>query len=160
MPGSHFTPGEIVERLDLLISSAPAEVPPDLPLPPISGQPEWYAFEHRVWSEGEGLRVVLARSAHLKKDPLVLDGIVRVLECRGFRRGRQAFALLLAHRAAQAVVSRLLPLLSDPDIGSHVVSALVKMRAPALRRHLEPFAESPHAWVRRLARSYLARPEA
>ncbi len=160
MPGLHSTVSDIVERLDHLIASAPAEVPPDLPLSPTSGQPEWYAFEHRVWSEGVALQALLAPTAHLRKHPIVLDAVVRVLECRGLRRGRQAFAPLLEIRAAASFAPRLVPLLADPDIGGHVVAALVRMRAPSLRSHLAPFTESPHAWVRRLARSYLARPEA
>jgi hypothetical protein len=160
MSASHFTPDEVVQRLDHLIASAPRDVPPDLPLSSVTGQPEWYAFEHRVWSEGEALRSVLAQHGRLKRHPDVLLAVVRVLECPGLRRGRQSFSFLFESRAAQPFAPRLVPLLSDPDIAGHVVAALVRMHAPGLQQQLAPYATSPVAWIRRLAQSYLTRPEA
>jgi hypothetical protein len=54
---------QILEAYEKALSRAPAEYPPTFPLSKeLSGAPEWYAFEHRVWPIGESYDALLSRT--------------------------------------------------------------------------------------------------
>jgi hypothetical protein len=151
----------ILESLSTLLRSAPSRVPHDLPPSEhSSGQPAWHPIEHDIWAEGEALRQYRNRSPRAFADPLVIDAVLKIIECRAFRRGRQSFVMLLETPRARQFAARLAPLLSDPDIAGHVLTALLRMRALEYSALVRPLTQSPFAWVRRRATAYLARAEA
>ena len=151
---------EIVESLSALLRSAPSEVPQDLPAgSQSSGQPSWHPIEYEIWTEGEALRPYLKSSLQLYSDPSLIDAVLKIIQCRAFRRGRLSFVMLLETPRARHFAGRLAPFLSDPDIAGHVLTALLRMRALEYSDLVRPLTNSQFAWVRRRANSYLARAE-
>lgn len=156
-PGS-LSATEIVASLSALLLSAPSDVPQDLPAGPQSSrQPAWHPIEYEVWAQGESLRLYLSTSPRMYSDPSVIDAILKIVEARAFRRGRQSFVMLLETPRARRFASRLAPFLADPDIAGHVLTALLRMRAHEYSELVRPLTSGRFAWVRRRAKSYLAR---
>jgi len=141
-----------------VVALAPATYPPDLPsTPELREAPAWYKFEHAAWPIGEAIRQSFKQTPRLKRNAALLSAIVGVIECRNLRRGRQSFVMALAFKAAAPVAGRLVPFLADPDIDGQVVDTLLKMRAGGYAQQVRPLMNANHAWIRSLARQYLAR---
>jgi len=152
------TGDDILAACDKAEGLAPDRYPPTLPAKkePL-GAPDWYPFEHEAWPIGEKIRQSLAAAPRLKKDEAIQERIVRVIENRNLRRGRQSFVMALAHSAAAKMKVRIAPFLSDPDIDGHVVDALLKMRAFEFAAEVRPLLESDRTWIRKKAKQYLER---
>jgi hypothetical protein len=137
---------------------APTDYPPDLPAKPeLLGAPDWYPFEHTVWALGEDVRQALTRAPSLRRDVALLGSIAEVLDTVNLRRGRQSFAMALGFKGAAPLAPRLAEHLSDGDLRGHIVQALLKIGAPGFASAVAPLLNDKQTWIRRLARTYLAR---
>ena len=137
---------------------APSDFPPDLPGDPaILGAPRWYRFEHEAWPVGETVRQSLQKHPKLKRDPRAIRAILDVVQNRNLRRGRESFVMALGFTAAAEHAPALVGLLDDPDIGGHIVSTLLKMRAAGYASQVSMLANHRQAWVRRLVSRYVTR---
>jgi hypothetical protein len=147
----------IEDRLHRAKTIIPTSVLPPLPITPeLRGDPQWYPFEHQVWTLGEEIRQSIATMPRLRKDVALQMDILEVACDRRARRGRQSFILLLAHRAAAAHGTAIAGQLDDPGVAGHVIKALYLMRARGFISQVWPFLEDEKTWVRREARRYLA----
>jgi hypothetical protein len=141
------------DRAELL---APKDFPPTLPASAeILGAPEWYAFEHKAWPLGEKIRQAFSATRQLRKNEAIQDRIMRVVENRNLRRGRQSFVMALAHSGAAKMSRRLVAFLDDPDIDGHIVDALLKMRSYEFTEQVRPLLKADQPWIRRKATQYL-----
>jgi hypothetical protein len=136
---------------------APPYFPPDLPLIPELGAPEWYGFEERSWELGELIRQYFVKTPKLKADRDVLAKVADVIDQTHLRRGRQSFVMLLGNVKAAYLAPRLSLQLPDDDVAGHVVSTLVKMRIAGYTQMVLPHVSSPHAWIRNAAKTYVER---
>ena len=139
-------------------SLAPADFPTDLaPDRFTSGAPAWYSFEHAAWRVGETIRLSFQATPRLKRDPRVVDAVVDVIRCRNLRRGRQSFVIALGFTCAARCAPTIVEYLGDPDLAGQVVDTLLKMRAAGCAEAVSRLLDTPHAWIRNLARRYLDR---
>lgn len=135
----------------------PTTLLPPLPTTPeLRGEPQWYPFEHHVWTLGEEIRQFIGTMPRLRKDEALQFGILEVACDRRALRGRQSFILLLAHRAAAAHGAAIAGQLDDPGVAGHIINTLYLMRARGFMSQVWPFLEDEKTWVRREARRYLA----
>jgi hypothetical protein len=149
---------EIISLCDRAEALAPQELPPTLSAKSdLLGAPEWYQFERDSWPIGEKIRQALAATPSLKKNEAIQERIIRVVENRNLRRGRQSFVMALAYAAAANISGRLVPFLSDPDIDGQVVNTLLKMRAMDFSAQVRPLLQSDKSWIRKEAKRYLER---
>jgi hypothetical protein len=148
---------EVIATAQEALRLAPAHFPPNQATSKISGQPEWYPFEHKCWELGEGIRQKFLKSPRLREDPRVVDAILNVIDQRHLRRGRQSFVMLLGSVKAAHNAPRLACWAGDPDVGGHVVDTLLQMRVPGFAEVVKPHVSSEFAWIRRKARTYMER---
>jgi hypothetical protein len=141
-----------------VVRAAPVDFPPTLPSrPELLGAPEWYRFELDVWPIGEVIRQSFIHSPKMKKDWGTLEAIVRVVECKNLRRGRQSFVMALAFVGAREFAPRLAVFLDDPDLDGQVVDTLIKMKAPGYTEAVGKLMSSENLWIRKLAKRYIER---
>jgi hypothetical protein len=152
------TSAQISDVCRQTLALAPRDYPPDLPMSELLlGAPAWYDFEHQAWERGELVRQSLAAAPRLRRNEEVHQSLLAVVEYPNLRRGRQPFAHNLGCVAAAPHAVRLVPYLRDPDIAGQVLAALLKMKAAGYVSEVEPLALSKYAWIRNLAKTYLAR---
>ena len=73
------------------------------------------------------------------------------------RRGRQSFVMALGFTGAAHLAPRVARFLADPDVDGQVIDTLLKMRAPGFVAAVRPLLTDTHAWIRNLAKKYVAR---
>ena len=137
---------------------APLDVPPDLPPDPtICNVPAWYGFETAAWGIGETLRLSFCASSKLKHDTGAVQAVLGIIQYRNLRRGRESFVMALGFTAAARYAGALAELIGDSDIEGHIVSTLLKMRAPGYAPQVAQLANHKQIWVRRLVKRYIDR---
>jgi hypothetical protein len=152
------TPEAIVAACLKAKALAPVDVPPNLPADAaICNVPAWYGFESAAWGIGETLRQSFSASSKLKKDNGAVQAVLAVIQYRNLRRGRESFVMALGFTAAAAHAGVLAGLIGDSDIDGHIVSTLLKMRAPGYPAQVARLANHKQIWVRRLVRRYIER---
>lgn len=142
---------------DHALGLAPPQLLPDLPASKeaFGTIPQWHAFESEAWPIGEHIRLGLVQHCKMRKLTVFMK-IAEVAQCKNLRRGRQSFIMAMGYVPARDCAPGLIPLLSDPDVDGHVLHTLLKMKATCYRTDVEPLLKSQKAWIRRLAKKYLA----
>ena len=152
------TKDEVIAACEKTLSLAPDEYPHDLPTEEnLNGAPGWYAFEYDAWVIGEAIRQALKKNHKLKKDKDLTLWILKVAKNRNLRRGRQPFFMNLGFVGAKQHAFDVAQYLGDPDVSGHIIDTLLKMGVGGFREKVEPFIESKKAWIRNLAKRYVAR---
>lgn len=150
-----MTPEEICQQCKQAINLAPRTRPADLP--PSLGIPQWHSHEHDAWKRGENIRLAMKANPKLRGNGQVQECLLAVAETVSLRRGRQPYLLNLGYRAAALYASRVAELLDDPDVAGHALDTLIKMNAGDFSTKVQPLLAAEHAWIRNLAKRYLAR---
>jgi hypothetical protein len=150
------TAHELVAATEQALALAPAQYPPTLPgKPELLGAPERYPFEHQAWPIGEAIRQAFLAHPALRRSAQSVEAVVRVIEQRNLRTGRQSFVMAIGFVAARPFAPRIAAFLADPDIGGHVIGTLAKMKAAGYVEEVRPLLQSTYAWVRRAAKRYI-----
>jgi len=77
---------EVLEACEGALRMAPEQWPPTLPpSKELLGAPAWYPFEHQAWPIGESIRQASLQTPRFKKNPRLLEGILRVATCANLR---------------------------------------------------------------------------
>ena len=145
--------------IDCILQSAenliPKENLPDLPYMELAPTvPDWYEFEHKLWSKGEDIRQ-LVLSEHKDLNTNQADRVCKI--CMDFKakRGRQSFVLLLAKKRFLSYAAQLGTLLPDHDIDGHIIAALYKMKAFQFSELIKPYTNHSITWIRNEAKRYI-----
>ena len=147
-----------VKVLNIIIQAkllAPKIFPKNQEIDELSGQPEWYGFEHKSWSLGEDIRQLLKQEKKLKKDPEVQHAILEIINLKDLRRGRQSFAMLLGNVGSKDLHKEVAKHLEDSDINGHILDTLYKMKVYDYYEEVRQLTKSEFPWVRKLANQYI-----
>lgn len=110
--------------------------------------------------EGTGLRWAIGNALEVLADKSLLDELIEIARDRRYGLARQMVVLGLARPRDERVIPILISLLDDEDVQGHAALALGKLRARDAHVALTSLAEhAPKAWVRKEARSALAKIE-
>jgi HEAT repeat protein len=86
-----------------------------------------------------------------------LGAIIELVEDRSYGRSREMLALALGKLKDARAVDVLIGLLDDADVVGHAVIALGKLRASRARGQVEALLRHEKAWIRRAAKTAVAR---
>jgi hypothetical protein len=149
---------QILEKITEAKKLIPQKELPTLPeSKELLGAPEWYEFELKIWELGEQIRQIMVQYPKLREDRHLAVQLVDIATDRRAKRGRQSFILLLAYSAYCEYAPRLIDQLDDPAVDGHVISAILKMRAPQFVDEIEPLTNHKMTWIRNYARKYVER---
>jgi hypothetical protein len=105
------------------------------------------------WADDGTVRWAVGNSIETIANDNLFEGVADLLVDKRFGEDRTMLALAMGKmkkRRADAI-QVLLPLLDDPTIEGHVLSALKKLKAVEAEPYLERFLHHKHRWVRREA---------
>lgn len=148
------------EQIILKIENAERLIPEVL-VPDLPGQeecpdiPEWYSFEHSVWSAGEQIRSIFKNNPKLKKDPEIQEKILEICLRPEAKRGRQSFLLLLGSTHCSNYSDEIADLLKDDNVCGHAIDTLLKMNAGNYVKQIEPLTSHKITWIRNNAKKYI-----
>jgi hypothetical protein len=103
------------------------------------------------WAVGNALSVVA--------DDSVFEDIVKIVQDRRHGKAREMVAVTLGNMKDPRAVDVLIDLLHDEEVAGHALLALGKLKPGRAKASIEPFLTHPKAWVRKAARSALAKIE-
>jgi hypothetical protein len=148
----------ILEKITEAKELIPQKELPTLPRSKeLLGAPEWYDFELEIWDLGEEIRQIMVQYPKLREDKQLAEQILEIAIDRRAKRGRQSFILLLEYKVYSEYAPRLIAQLDDPAVDGHVISTVLKMRAPQFVDEIEPFTNHKMTWIRNYAKKYVER---
>ncbi len=155
---------KILDIANRLLSRAEKIIPktlePDLaPMELFPDVPDWHDFEHKIWSLGADLWVLVRANPKLRKDDELYRRILKIATNRNAKRGRQAFIMLFESKQLSRFAPDLMTQIDDKFVNGHIVKAVLKMHAPGYVNEIKPFAEHNNAWIRNVAKKYLEQQE-
>ena len=114
-------------------------------------------FDEFAREPDDALRWVIGNALEGFASDELFDDFARIAADRSFGTARQMVVLGLGRMAYSRAVPLLLALLEDDDVAVSAMIALGKLRAKESRPLVERFLGHPDAWVRRKAKTALAR---
>lgn len=141
----------IAETLDLI----PTELQPDLAcIPDAADVPDWHDFEHRIWKNGEAIRMLI----HTERKNLnraQICGILGICGNINAKRGRESFVMLLGKKEYAEYAPHIAELLNDRYVEGHAVYTLYKMGAADYTAEIARFQTHKKSWIRNYAKKYI-----
>ncbi len=114
----------------------------------------------KVADPDSSLKWAIGNASSVVADDAVFDQIAAIVLDKRNGRGRQMMVSALGTMTNPRAVDVAIKLLQDEDVAGHAVVALRRLKPTRARRHLEPFLDSPYAWIRREAKRALERIDA
>jgi hypothetical protein len=123
----------------------------------VSGAPDWFLFERKIWDLGESLRLCLVKRKAWRSWSKAFEVISRLAIDPRFHKGRQSLVLLLGEFAADRHQDALRRLLDDDEVRGHALMALRRGKVidAALFDLVRELADRERGWVRTQAKKYL-----
>lgn len=121
----------------------------------VDGAPDWLTYERMIWDVGERIRLILQKNKALRNSTRLFNKCLEVVADKKYGKGRQTFALLFGDYKKIDYAANLAPLLTDTEIGGHILKTLVKLKVPGHRDAVKPLLKDRADWVRKLAKKYL-----
>ena len=121
------------------------------------GRITWHDYEHLLWELGESVRRILVVTRRLRASAPLWAVVERVSLTGGYGKGRESWVMLQGQYGGRGRVGTLLQLVRDPEVEGHALYALRLLKAPEAREDAVRLLNHRRAWVRKEARSYLAK---
>jgi len=124
---------------------------------PEAAKPLLKEFMQAQVSSGGDIKWVIGNALSVVADDSVFDELVALLRDRRHGRDREMLAWALGNMKNPRAADVLIEMLDDEQVAGHAIAPLGKLKAIRAKGRLEQFLNHPKAWIRKAAKTALAR---
>lgn len=123
----------------------------------VKGAEDWLGYEHKLWTLGENLRILLKNSKTLKANKKLNDAFLEIALNRKLGKGRQTFVTLLGRYSKCGEYDlHIGSLLDDRQVCGQAIKALIMLKADAYVDQVQEMLSEKHStWIKNAAKKYL-----